>query len=113
MAYLREVRPRWALRSGSAVPQVFLTARGTPLTRQAFWKSIKDYARQAEIQKDISPHKLRHSFATHLLESGTDLRVIQVLLGHSSIKSTTRYAAVSAKTITRTRSPLERLRRTG
>ena len=54
VAYLREVRPRWALRSGSAVPQVFLTARGTPLTRQAFWKSIKDYARQAEIQKPVA-----------------------------------------------------------
>jgi integrase/recombinase XerD len=93
--YLREVRPKWALRSGTAATHVFLTARGTPLTRQAFWKSVKAYTRVARIEKDISPHKLRHSFATHLLLGGADLRAVQSMLGHADIATTEVYTHVT------------------
>lgn len=95
VTYLREVRPKWALRSGAPASEVFLTARGTPLTRQAFWKSVKAYTRAAGIEKDISPHKLRHSFATHLLLGGADLRAVQTMLGHADIATTEVYTHVT------------------
>jgi integrase/recombinase XerD len=76
---------------------LFLSQRGNPIDRVLVWKMIKKYAIEAEIHKEISPHTLRHSFATHLLEGGADLRVIQELLGHSDIKSTDRYTHVSTK----------------
>ena len=63
---------------------LFVSPRGKPLDRKAVWKLVKKYAKQAGIQKNISPHTLRHSFATHLLDNGADLRIIQELLGHSS-----------------------------
>jgi integrase/recombinase XerD len=73
---------------------LFLSKRGKPLERTYVWRLIKQYAKQVGIQKNISPHTLRHSFATHLLEGGADLRVIQEMLGHASIGTTERYTHV-------------------
>ncbi len=95
VTYLRDVRPQWALRSGAAASHVFLTSRGTPLTRQAFWKYVRAYTRVAGIDKEISPHKLRHSFATHLLVGGADLRAVQAMLGHADISTTEVYTHVT------------------
>lgn len=75
--------------------RLFLTNKGKPLSRIGVWKMVKKYAVQAEIKKTISPHTFRHTFATHLLDNGADLRVIQEMLGHANISSTDRYTHVS------------------
>ncbi len=87
--YLKEARP--LLARGQDSPFVFLNRKGRPLTRQRFWQIIKEYARMVGITKEISPHVLRHSFATHLLEGGADLRAVQMMLGHASLSTTQIY----------------------
>ncbi|MEW6776572.1 MAG: site-specific tyrosine recombinase XerD [Bdellovibrionota bacterium] len=92
--YLKEGRP--ALLKGKESPWLFISRGGKkPLTRQAFWQQIKRHALKAGISTEISPHTLRHSFATHLLDGGADLRSVQAMLGHSDISTTEIYTHVS------------------
>ncbi len=86
--YMDEVRPLWNVRGTS---RVFLTRRGRPLDRVEVWKLLRRYARKAGITKNVHPHMLRHSFATHLLMGGMDLRTLQALLGHASLNTTQIY----------------------
>ena len=91
-AYVRRVRYLTVMNDGE--PSLFVNMNGQRLSRQGFWKIIKQYAKQAGIRKDITPHTLRHSFAAHLLENGAQLRDIQEMLGHSDISSTQVYAQI-------------------
>jgi len=91
--YLAESRPQ--LLQGTISDDLFPTQRGKAMSRQAFWYLIKRYAKLAMIEKDMSPHTLRHAFATHLLNHGADLRVVQLLLGHSDLSTTQIYTHVA------------------
>ncbi|RZI82796.1 MAG: site-specific tyrosine recombinase XerD [Rubrivivax sp.] len=91
--YLAEARP--AILHGQGSDALFVTARGGPMTRQMFWKLVKKYAVRSGISQGLSPHTLRHAFATHLLNHGADLRVVQMLLGHADISTTQVYTHVA------------------
>jgi integrase/recombinase XerD len=93
-AYLTRVRPAWAAK-GRATPRLFLGVRGAPLSRQSAWLIIQAAAERAGLTAHVSPHTLRHSFATHLLQGGADVRVVQELLGHASVATTQIYTHVS------------------
>ena len=90
--YLRELRPRLERGEGKGV--LILNARGRPLTRMGAWKILRHHVEKAQITKHVSPHTLRHSFATHLLEGGADLRAVQEMLGHADISTTQIYTHV-------------------
>ncbi|RDV00127.1 site-specific tyrosine recombinase XerD [Trinickia dinghuensis] len=91
--YLRDARP--ALIGARAADALFVTARGEGMTRQQFWNIIKRHARAADVNTPLSPHTLRHAFATHLINHGADLRVVQLLLGHADISTTQIYTHVA------------------
>jgi integrase/recombinase XerD len=93
--YLRETRPR--LERGKGQGRVFLNARGGPLTRMGVWKILRGHTEAAGIGKPVSPHTLRHSFATHLLEGGADLLAVQEMLGHADISTTQIYTHVDRR----------------
>ena len=97
-AYLTRVRPEFS-RRGRATPALFLGVRGARLSRQSIWLIIKAAAETAGLTAHISPHTLRHSFATHLLQGGADVRVVQELLGHASVATTQLYTQVTADTL--------------
>jgi integrase/recombinase XerD len=91
--YVAQARPE--ILDGKRTDALFVTARGESMTRQAFWHLIRRYAAKAGLSKQISPHTLRHAFATHLLNHGADLRVVQLLLGHADISTTQIYTHVA------------------
>ena len=93
--YLRETRPR--LERGKGQGKVFLNARGGPLTRMGVWKILRGHTEAAGIEKPVSPHTWRHSFATHLLEGGADLLAVQEMLGHADISTTQIYTHVDRR----------------
>lgn len=97
--YQKEVRMPLLLKKGRQSDYLFLNNRGTKLSRQAVWQLIKRYCQSAGIDKDVTPHTLRHTFATHLLENGADLRVVQEILGHADISTTQIYTNLTQKHI--------------
>ena len=97
--YLNQARP--AIMKGKIDDALFVTARGKPMTRQMFWILIKKYSQSAAINAPLSPHTLRHAFATHLINHGADLRVVQLLLGHSDISTTQIYTHVARERLKR------------
>ena len=93
--YMEFVRPQMLARKDE--PSLFVNVSGERMSRQGFWKIIKSYQAKAHIEKDITPHTLRHSFAAHLLENGADIRAIQEMLGHADISSTQVYSQLVKK----------------
>ena len=98
--YLKESRPKLARNKNDKA--LFLNRRGERLTRQGFWQILKGHARAAELSADITPHTLRHSFATHMLSGGADLRTVQELLGHANISTTQVYTHLTSEHVRRT-----------
>jgi len=98
--YLQEVRPHLAHDTDEKA--LFLNLRGDRLTRQGFWQILKGYAKSAQLGAEITPHTLRHSFATHMLSGGADLRVVQELLGHANISTTQVYTHLTSEHVRRT-----------
>lgn len=97
-AYLVRVRPQFVAK-GKGTPALFVGPRGARMSRQSVWLAIRAAAEKAELTQEISPHTLRHSFATHLLAGGADVRAVQELLGHSSVTTTQIYTQVTAETL--------------
>lgn len=93
--YLRFSRPKLSMKNSEDEPYVFLNNQGKKLSRQGVWKKIKKLVKEAHIKSYVTPHTLRHSFATHLLENGADLRIVQELLGHSDISTTQIYTHIT------------------
>jgi integrase/recombinase XerD len=98
--YLKEARPKIVRRDEEKA--LFLNRRGERLTRQGFWQILKGYAKEAGLNKEITPHTLRHSFATHMLNGGADLRSVQELLGHANISTTQVYTHLTTEHVRRT-----------
>ncbi len=97
--YLQQARPE--IMKGKINDALFVTARGSAMTRQMFWTLIKKYSQYADINSPLSPHTLRHAFATHLINHGADLRVVQLLLGHADISTTQIYTHVAKERLKR------------
>ena len=97
--YIQEARPKLLGQDKERESALFVNHRGERLTRQGFWLLLKGYAKEAQIQGSITPHMLRHSFATHLLNHGASLRYVQELLGHASISTTQVYTHLSSDRI--------------
>jgi len=98
--YVKEVRPLWAHRETEKA--LFLNQRGERLTRQGLWQILKNYAKDAGLDKQVTPHTLRHSFATHMLSGGADLRSVQELLGHANISTTQIYTHLTSEHVRNT-----------
>lgn len=96
--YLVRCRPGLAVK-GRGTPRLFLNTRGAALSRQSAWAILHEAAKRAELQAKVSPHTLRHSYATHLIERGADVRVVQELLGHASVTTTQIYTLVTPETL--------------
>jgi integrase/recombinase XerD len=91
--------PRQAWTAGKPTPAVFVSQRGTRLVRESVWRLVRRWSQAAGVVGDITPHTFRHSFATHLLEGGADLRVVQSLLGHASISTTQLYTHLTGERV--------------
>jgi integrase/recombinase XerD len=98
--YVHKGRP--ALLKGVTSRYLFVARAGKPMTRQGFWKNLRSHAQKAGIQKPVTPHTIRHSFASHLLEGGADLRAIQEMLGHADISTTQIYTHVAREYLKKT-----------
>lgn len=96
--YFQSARPQLIMAAGNTTANAFFVSRyGAAMTRQSFWQILKKYAAKAGITRPLSPHKLRHAFATHLVNNGADLRAVQLMLGHASISTTQIYAQIAAQ----------------